>query len=130
MNREIKFRFWNHYTKVMLKPRSLHDLIDSPVPSQCYHNAMQFTGLTDNKGQEIYEGDILSIKFTDEFHNECISIEDGDHQCNVNVHWDSSGYWMFSEPDSTWYLPQSLDGLATIEVIGNIHENPELLEDL
>ncbi len=88
---------------------------------------MQFTGLTDKNGVEIYEGDILALVFHDEFHNDSVSIEDGEHYCNVNVHWDGDGYWMFSENNSAWYFPQSLNECATYAVIGNIHQNPELI---
>ena len=53
--REIKFRVWEGLTKKMLKVES-HDF-KAGMPDNCY--LMQYTGLKDKNGKEIYEGDIL-----------------------------------------------------------------------
>ena len=80
---------------------------------------MQSTGLKDKHGKEIFEGDILGIE-TDE------------GILNVNVFWDSKhALFMFeSEIHNEKELLAELveDNTYPFEIIGNIYENPELLE--
>lgn len=72
---------------------------------------MQFTGLYDRKGKEIYEGDVV----------EWNSFENGKERAEVIY----SGY-MFT----LYHTPfNSLPNIALIgEIIGNIYENPELIK--
>ena len=72
---------------------------------------MQYTGLKDKNGIEIYEGDIISHYAFN--HQKSFFIEDA-------VSWDDF-YTGFVGPGlaSEW---------SSCEVVGNIHENPELLE--
>lgn len=80
---------------------------------------MQSTGLKDKNGKEIFEGDILGIE-TDE------------GILNVNVFWDvKHALFMFeSEIHNEKELLAELveDNTYPFEIIGNIYENPELLE--
>lgn len=82
-----------------------------------YYELMQYTGLKDKIGKEIYEGDVLrdteepahfQIKWVDEFAGfDFYRIEDGDYMSNF----------------------YDLKDLAiTSIVIGNIYENPELVK--
>ena len=78
----------------------------------------QYTGLKDKFGTKIFEGDI--VKEDDCFHN-------GELQIKGNA-WRvafAEGLFFGNYEDISVYL-QSLDGM---EVIGNIHDNPELLEE-
>ena len=54
--REIKFRAWDNRNKIMDIPDHIANGIDGEK-----YQIMQYTGLKDNNGKEIYEGDIVKI---------------------------------------------------------------------
>lgn len=113
--REIKFRVFSEKEgMVYIKPNHWQWLGENVVnnPKEKRWNVMQFTGIKDKNGKEIYEGDI----FQDE--------EDGAYNF---VEWnDYFGGWGTNE----WFLPKDLVEQAPyLEVIGNIYENPELLNN-
>lgn len=71
----------------------------------------QFTGLLDKNGKEIYDGDVVSYS----------AMRQG--MSPAVVKWsDDGGYWKLESK-----LPCLLHRADKAEVIGNIHENPELL---
>ena len=122
---DLKFRAWNYESMSMAVGR-LVMLENSKWVDERGFDLMQWTGLTDVNGMDIYAGDILSLYFYEDFNNECVTVEaEGDHKPTVEVSWDKSGYWLFCEEDGTWYFPQSLDDCAEFKVIGNIHQNAD-----
>lgn len=74
---------------------------------------MQFTGLYDKNGKEIYEGDVLKGNFHTPIQ---VYFSNGQFKANV-IGKDKQG-------ELTWHG----DLLGRTEIIGNIHENKNLLE--
>lgn len=80
------------------------------------HNTVgQFTGLYDKNGEEIYEGDILALQETDNKVTHC------------PVSMNCKGYWSI-DFGINYGVCLGLVDKKRVEVIGNIHDNPELLK--
>ena len=80
---------------------------------------MQSTGLKDKNGKEIFDGDVLACKTDDEV-------------INLNIFWDEEhALFMFESKKYNEQEPLAElveDNIYPFEIIGNIYENPELLE--
>lgn len=128
-----KYRAWNKSTKEMYEADDIV-YIDFEEKQICVKTLfferasrydfndivlMQSTGLTDKNGKEIFEGDILSVE-TDE------------ENVKVEVSWDSK-HALFAFESKKYNEKIPLDELFEdnsypFKIIGNIYENPELLE--
>lgn len=140
--REIKFRAWwldhcsalengeyikswklspvhsIHFNKgiAMLTGGMVKSVRSVPIDEECILE--QFTGLRDKNGREMYEGDIV------------VALETGItgylEWFNGRVMWtDGAGHWDIVD----WDTEDIVEDVLMLEVIGNIHNNPELLED-
>ncbi|MCK4819777.1 hypothetical protein KA005_28680 [bacterium] len=137
--REIKFRAWDKKNKRMFTGDELNaiyytgiivivaDNNDWMIGKEDYV-LMQYTGLTDANGKDVYEGDIVTdIEFTGEvlFH---------DRWYEVGMHAGLLAWCIFDKKSGKYIRLGGRSGgdcvnEYTWEIKGNIHENPELLEE-
>lgn len=119
--RELKFRAWDKESKWMIEQENLNYSILENREEHRFE-LMQYTGLKDKNGKEIYEGDI--VKF-----NHWV-YDDAKRKRNLSygeIMWDGDGWIIESRryTGSLWKIKNT----EVIEVIGNIYENPELIKD-
>ena len=134
MKREIKFRVWDHNTNTMMIP-DYFEFYDGKIgwieavreagpvsgndgcPDQ--FEIMQYTGLHDKNGREIYEGDVVRSS----------SIRQREKSFVGDVHYGQvDPSFTIHDKDGHYFRLYSSGEYRTYEVIGNIYENPELLE--
>lgn len=124
--REIKFREWETYRKTMAV--GIREDYDDSVGFRFLHEEagqrilMQYTGLKDSHGNEIYEGDILEAVF-ELLDGELETIIDKGVVVFKDCAFQVQTFEGHHEPLHEWaQLSEEL------KVIGNIYENPELLQ--
>lgn len=139
--REIKFRGWDKEKKEMVYVLDMMFLFEDikgiwvsgydsiNIDHEIFPEnleLMQYTGMKDRHGREIYEGDIVKIPAGyggDRFYKECIAVieyeEHGFYPRNIHDEFDHDEFGiLYQDGFYHWKL---------FEVIGNIYENKDLL---
>ena len=134
MNREIKFRVWDIVNKRILDYADIMTLpmweVFPGTPEQRAYEVMQYTGLKDKNNNEIYEGDVL--KQVKKSSREGCGSSSYDKN-NFEVVFKYGSFWLQRPYDDSVYIRDfpNIDefvGFECFEIVGNIYENPELLE--
>jgi hypothetical protein len=130
--RETKFRFWDkNFTKHSRKDKRQMIYVDlKNADNLTVYNieflflnfeSMEYTGLKDKNGKEIYEGDIVTIN---DF-NYKGEVKFGKGMQGEPADWEGPFWgWIFGKEEPL------IDDFGDIEVIGNIYENKELLKEI
>ncbi len=124
MRREIKFRLWDkelgmEYNPILgpIKKMSLNFLL-----ANVDDVLMQYTGINDIAGKEIYEGDIVEPQYGGRY---IVKFGEFDNHQEWEDNVSGNGWYL---DDLKWNGLSHLYSDKELKVIGNIYENPELLE--
>ena len=120
MGREIKFRVWSEEDKEYRKDCRLLSLFDcvTGCPAIIYNDEgdrfdiEQYTGLKDKNGKEIYEGDTVKGEMG---------------KFEVKWYGEIASFCFVPNKEMEWHPNCNQGTTELMEVIGNIHENPELI---
>jgi hypothetical protein len=120
----LRFRAWDKETKTMNGMAEIYRNRNQEIelrPRDEDIILMQSTGLKDKNGKEIFEGDVIAIE-----------VDDTGMPINARVFQNSKiGVLMFHVFEDNEDVPMVElleDNSVAFEIIGNIYENPELLE--
>lgn len=93
----------------------------------------QYTGLNDKNGKRIFEGDIIRTHYANTIATDFVEqvvFHNGRFTSLYELHGPGNGKMFANLPDGVPHFPQDKTPyMDWCEVIGNIHDNPELLKE-
>ena len=140
--REIKFRIWlDGYWRYwgFIREEVTRHLVFASLPSssgesltmeEMMERSQEYTGLKDKNGKEIYDGDVVSgtVRLAVGYDCNCLDVmEDNPFMSVVTYQNGCPGFDV--HPYDCWLSMDLIEAEGIpYEIIGNIYENPELLE--
>lgn len=133
--REIKFRFWDEPNQTMRswddwKRLATASVLFGSQDSPARIIPLQYTGLKDKNGKEIFEGDIVKWTLSKGWENPFSGQFLREDTTSISEVYFEEGCFMLKTPDCglRTLLFGEFNRAEISDIIGNIYENPELLK--
>lgn len=125
MSRELKFRCWNNCSREYIPENELMDNFAEYLREEHLY-IEQYTGLKDKNGKEIYEGDIVAVRDEDIPFALVNAMTTNKWVVRFGMH--RAAFTLVKSTKKRNFI-RTFQHIKPkdIEIIGNIHENPELL---
>lgn len=134
--KNTKFKVYDYDSKTMYNQEDLIITFDSigedvyvykdgKVEPLYRYELLPYIRLKDEDVEEVYEGAIVEVTIIDKF-------DEIEKSVGVVMYDEDDFSWLIRElDDSYWYLNEypSSEGKRILKIIGNVYENPELLEE-
>jgi hypothetical protein len=146
---DIKFRVWNRQSKEYITGNRVRVdgdgllYIDRITVKNCFRPphtrknpwfiVEQYTGLKDKNGNEIFVNDIIEMHYFEQYagpgevEKTVVGVIGKDSMGCFTEIGDKKYYWLHYLEDAEYYGDAEYN--EELELLGNIHENPELLEE-
>jgi len=130
--REIKFRAWEENGKNMIHYDEVGDHTLNSLTEELPYILMQYTGLKDINGKEIYEGDIVQWGMNGQEMSERVAVVELFPALQFKILYYINGKTRKIEEGDGYIFGYSnfiyRDTHKSLEVIGNIYENKDLIK--
>lgn len=136
--REIKFRLWDRRDETMHQDSGHFGITadgvvmdvntDLEIEDQQYE-LMQYTGLKDKNGKEIFEGDIIKITYDTNYSEKIFYIGTVIYESDNDYPAFDLHPWIDCEMNAlSWLKSECDESVKSYEIIGNIYENQDLIK--
>lgn len=127
--REIKFRAWDKVSKLMVDDFYIHSAMGigggGLLSNKADYILMQYTGLHDKSGKEIYERDILRFKS----YSQLDSVLGNPMTEKIKpIFWNECKLCFWVGDTDTGFRPDIETDDNNFEIVGNFYENPDLIK--
>lgn len=123
--KELRFRAWDGKKMIddviPVSETSILELFEYEWQETEVEAVEQYTGLKDKNGKEIFEGDIVKARW--------FRTKNARFDTSGEVKFNDGWFYIYDDPDAQDRLGVPIHNCYDIEVIGNVHQNADLLED-